>query len=939
MRPFLADCWFRTAIRGLLIFSAARASCASFMGKVVGPSDAPVPHAQVALGSSTAEADSVGTFSFSDLKPGTYTLVISAVGYAAKSITVNLDEQEQILTVTLDENNPVLLDRVTITGSTASVSIASEDKANSASNKEIVSGSALTRNGAQDASDGLKGVSGVTVNRTSDGSTNVAIRGLAQQFNRVTVDGQRQSNSGRFSSGSALDSLPPEILKSIEVVKALTPDLDADAIGGIISVATANASELKKPMLQVKESLAIESIKRRTGVRSSVTAGYPFRLRSVKPNAGILVTIAHDDIDRVREQVETTGDWPSILSPGPSPWTGTAVPVFTRANLQQTVDHRKRTALLVSTDVRTGDSSFYLKYNYTKDQILRDQSNLVFDVAEGQPLSLSDNYAAFSGVHLTVQGVDRTSSRTTHTVSIGSKTETKRLQILTNAGISRAVDRLPNGIFADFISKDPYTITLDTRADPLLPRITTASNPVSPNTSRPLAAAGYALKQFFVLDNVGRDTNYNAQVDIKTSPTPGQNESYLKFGSKILRLDRNADDDRFVYQAHPEASAPSLDALRSRPVTLTKGAYHLGPIPEPHRIQALLESQPGFFDLDQVASAVSSHAADYTGKQTIWAGYGMGQLKRRDWSIIAGVRAEGTQVSTTASPARFAEDGRLLGFESVSSRKHYVDLLPGIHLRYDAAPGFIVRLSVNRTLTRPDLGEIAPYRLVNYPLRTTYVGNPDLDPYKADNFDFSIDSYREGIGLLSASLYYKSIRNFQVESWQTVTLGGLGDFLQIKKINGETATVAGAELAWRSRFFPLACLGSKFNLAATYNFGTSTSEVPTRPREKFSLPLQARNQFSVSLRVERKTASVDLRVSYRSKVLVSIVSPERDQYEKGTLSVDLNGTIKVRKNISLSLGARNLSNAGIEAYVGNPSRLKLNQSNGIESFAGLEWKL
>src|SRR3546814_15427378 len=49
----------------------------------------------------------------------------------------------------------------------------------------------------------------------------------------------------------ALDTIPSELVESIEIKKTLTPDMDADTIGATIEINTTSALDRKKPFVAV----------------------------------------------------------------------------------------------------------------------------------------------------------------------------------------------------------------------------------------------------------------------------------------------------------------------------------------------------------------------------------------------------------------------------------------------------------------------------------------------------------------------------------------------------------------------------------------------------------------------------------------------------------------------------------------------------------------
>ena len=64
------------------------------------------------------------------------------------------------------------------------------------------------------------------------------IRGTAPRLNSVTINGERIPSAEAESRTVQLDLVPADMIQSIEVNKAVTPDMDADAIGGSVNLIT-----------------------------------------------------------------------------------------------------------------------------------------------------------------------------------------------------------------------------------------------------------------------------------------------------------------------------------------------------------------------------------------------------------------------------------------------------------------------------------------------------------------------------------------------------------------------------------------------------------------------------------------------------------------------------------------------------------------------------
>lgn len=77
----------------------------------------------------------------------------------------------------------------------------------------------------------------------------INIRGVSAAYNAVQVDGARMpasgtgrgANYGNTGRGFALDDLPADAIEKIEIIKAPTPDMDGDGLGGAVNLVTKSA--------------------------------------------------------------------------------------------------------------------------------------------------------------------------------------------------------------------------------------------------------------------------------------------------------------------------------------------------------------------------------------------------------------------------------------------------------------------------------------------------------------------------------------------------------------------------------------------------------------------------------------------------------------------------------------------------------------------------
>ena len=92
----------------------------------------------------------------------------------------------------------------------------------------------------------LRRIPGVSVQEDQGEPRFPVLRGLSSTYNRTTVDGAIVSGVDESGRTVPLDIVPSVMAGRIEVIKTVTPENDANAIGGIINIQTRSAFDAKK---------------------------------------------------------------------------------------------------------------------------------------------------------------------------------------------------------------------------------------------------------------------------------------------------------------------------------------------------------------------------------------------------------------------------------------------------------------------------------------------------------------------------------------------------------------------------------------------------------------------------------------------------------------------------------------------------------------------
>jgi TonB-dependent receptor len=236
-----------------------------------------------------------------------------------------------------------------------------------------------------------------------------------------------------------------------------------------------------------------------------------------------------------------------------------------------------------------------------------------------------------------------------------------------------------------------------------------------------------------------------------------------------------------------------------------------------------------------------------------------------------------------------------------------------------------VRASWTNTIVRPAFGQLAPGYLIEQDddeLEASF-GNPDLEALEAVNWDVSIEHYMGGLGVISASGFYKDITNFIYEA----DLGGYGKYQKFDKaetyVNGDDADILGLDLAYVQEFgfMPEDWRGLIFTSNLTLSDSTahiSWQDDGLQGRD-ISLPSQSELTANASLGYENQFVSVRLSAAYKSEYLVEINElddADFDIYQDAHTQWDFVAKSFITEDITVYFKAINLTDESFYTYIG-----------------------
>lgn len=886
----------------LFVLEAAQAAMA---GRVVNAASGEVlPGAAVRLQDTrrSAVTDRSGGFSFPGLAPGQYRLVVSYAGFTSQTMTLNLPDDGQNRTIRLapeaisadaiDGANELL-----VVGRRHGQSLAINLQRNSDSFRTVVSADALGQIREGNIGDALVRLPGLSVETRAGVQRTATIRGLAPQYNAVTVDGLRMTNVDG-NRDIALDSFPSNMIARVAVIKTPTPDMSSDAIGGTVDLVTPSAFDTERRVLKGTIGGTYNARQANWNYQAGITFADTF---GSDKQFGILASVEYFHDERGYDVVQTG----YTVQPN-------GTPAINRTLYYDRGEVKDRVGAGMSLDYRpTSETSFFARGLYMYD----------FRELEHRSTDYRPNTATLSNV--TATGASSTGGRID---LIQFYREPKNVFQMYMAGVRHRPGAWDiNARIAWSKADKDYPTTL---------QITNSINGLNLTYDR-------SVVDFptFRVDNGVSLTDPTKvsfrQLDINQVP---RSEHEWTLDGNIAR---DFDEGALPWRIEVGLRASWKDASQAQPLTArysgltgtTAGsllepmaasnflpesngrAQLLTLLPDWRAYAALLQSNPERFTQNAAASQFTQqtlYSSDFSIGEDILSGYVQGSIDIGDLHVLGGARVERTatdsrafKITTTATSVTAAP---------VSASNSYTNVLPSLHLRYGAMDGrLVLRTSVTTAVSRPPQNNLAPGIQENAQANQRVIGNPNLMPAEALNLDDSAEYFFPPLGLLSVSGFYKDIRKF-VFSSSRIASDGVDER---SVVNGEGGKVKGIELAWVQQFTGLPGLLSGLGVEVNYAY---LDTVATYPGRADRLAMVNSPSYIFNGIASYTRGPFDIRVSYNKlprRIEAVGASAALDSYYAPAETLDLAFKLRLFGKHSLFLNVKNLTNEPTVLYQGS----------------------
>ena len=789
-------------------------------------------------------------------------------------------------------------EHVTVIGQAARLDKALKEQRRSDSISNVVSADGVAQLPDANAAEALQRVPGVTVERDQGEGRYVTVRGLGAGLNAVSINGSLLPSPEGDTRAVAMDVLPSELVQSMSVVKTLTPDMDANSLGGTIEVRSLSAFDHEDAFNTFSVSGSHDDNTGEISPKLSGALTRKFSIGDGTDNFGVALAASWEDRDFGSDNVETDGGWDDLSA-------GTLEEVLMRkAELT-----RKRQAVGLNFDFKPDDmTSFYLRTLYSSFEDTENGNNslVAFDPAVG----VGESGAGEAELEFK----NRTETQEIHSVVLGGEKLLETWTLNGQVGYSHAFQDTPNEVEALFVG-GPFNGSFNDSRKPI------------PSMEDAYYQAGsYKLDEVKREDQLTTDTEANIKLDFARDYLLGANPSQLKFGTKVSRREKDNDVEVSEFDTDDLASTDLEDYYDD----VDYGLAPFGPGVSNSAIRAAIAGMAG------ARNEVDSRLEDFEMREDTNALYVMNSVDLGDWYLLAGVRYEST--SFEADGVRYDDASG----EWSANRSDKTDdyLLPGLHARYRLDSDTLVRAAFTQSVVRPSFEQLAPYVYLeddDGDLKAEF-GNPDLDPLESSNLDLGIERYMGRLGLMSAYLFYKDIKNYTYAT----DLAGTGEWAAYDEAatfaNGDDASIYGLELAF-SRKFGNFLTGANLTLSESEATIDGFNGGDYRSRD-IDLPLHSDTVANLTVGWENELVSLRLAGNYKSSYLEEISSldePERDRYVDDAFYLDFSAKYYVTDQLQVNFDALNLTDEVFYAYLGKERFNAQYEEYGPTFKLGLTW--
>ncbi|WP_414663638.1 TonB-dependent receptor [Horticoccus sp. 23ND18S-11] len=783
-------------------------------------------------------------------------------------------------------------------------------------------------------------MSGIGGERDEGDVFQVSVRGMSADLNSVTVDGTRLSGATTRGSGRAfeIDKVSTSSIEAIEVVKAATPDMDGDSIGGSINLKTKSSFDRTGRVFDY--TVGLNAYAQRGTSYPSASFSYS-DVYGADRRLGVVVSGSFNRTSGPRSAFRAGFTNPTFTAPAP----------MTDFQLAEDEIRLDRSGASVKLEYKlNAAASVFLAVMYNNFRDIMDQHKQRIRRNNGTAVSTDDVITTMTNGQFEYEMESRVRTVKTLRVQAGGKLAWRGFQVdydgsvAPSTGFEKRQDLIMRG--------DGVNYVVDRTNRLHFPRITRTGG-FDPSNYDNFATQSINRKDFHADDEIS-----SAQLNVKRAFATAL-PTYLKGGVRYRFQEKKQDRAQDVWTyvgrdgvagrvAATGVNDDNLNRFRDdghRYLPINGFYSELAAWPDWRAVHREIVTNPSVFLYNRNSSVQNELVNDGKASEGVSAGYLQGNVKLGKLSVLAGARMENTRVSGTGplTDTRFPTTQPEQRFGGKITRKSsYTDLFPSVHLRYEPLRDTLIRASVSTGIGRPSFNDLMPITTINTAANSITQNNAGLKPQRSTGFDLSIERYLKPIGVLSVGVFQKEIKDYIFSVRNTVPGGANNGFDGLyegfdynTKTNGGWARVKGFEANYQQQFsfLPgwLGGFGAFANYTRLVTRGTFTGTVIVDKLSNFT-PIAS----NVGLSYIRSKLTLRGQLNYVGERLVSYNAlPALWQFQEQRSTVDVSAKYQLNPRLGLFIDAFNVFNEKNFIYQGLGTRPVNSQYYGTRLSGGI----
>ena len=868
-------------------------------------------------------SDVNGFFTLSNLEPGTYTVKVSYVGYSPVELKLTIPtgktlEHDFVL------NEGVELQEVVVGGAFQGQRRALSQQRSMLGMGHVVSADQVGKFPDSNIGDALKRIPGINVQYDQGEARFGQVRGTSADLSSVTVNGNRIPSAEGDTRNVQLDLIPADMIQMVEVNKVVTPEMDADAIGGSINLVTKNSPY--KRFITATAGTGYNWV----SDKAQLNLGFTYGQRFFGDRLGVILSASYQHAPSGSDNVEFV--WDKDINTGELTLTDYQIRQYYVTRERQSYSAALDWAIhanhkLTFKGIFNNRNDWENRYRLTLkdlniedgDCVINNKATVRIQTKGGTP----NNRNA------------RLERQRTMDFTLGGEHLFGRLSADWSFNYARASEERPNERYIDYqLKKQKFDLDLSSERWPLA---------TPKDGSKMLLDEDFSLKEVTEQQEDIKEEDLKFKLDFKLPLTKGSWGNSLRFGGKFVRKSKDKEIDFYEYTPldketfNQESIASAL--YQNRDGFMPDNAYQPGRFVRKEYLGTLDFNNPSLFEKEQVAEEL---ATNFNARETVSAGYlRFDQKLGKQWDLMLGLRLENTHVKYSGSQYDAVEDVTTrTPYESNS----YLNVLPSLLAKWNVSDNLKLRGSFTTTIARPKYSALAPNISIDRNDNEITLGNPGLKPTKSYNFDLSGEYYFPSVGMVSAGLFYKKIDDFIVD--QTLRNYEWNGNVYTKfsqPRNSGNAKLFGVELGFQRDFGfitpALKCFGFYGNYTYSYSRVKHFNFEGRENESGLRLPGSPEHTANASLFFDKSGFNIRLSYNYASAFIDEMgASSFYDRYYDATSYMDLNASYTFGRKLKTTFYAEatNLLNQPLRYYQGTKERTMQSEHYGVKVNAGVK---